>query len=198
VTVPQRLAVIGHGPTRGLEAATFGGVDGLLRPDRMPLLRGRVAHWVSAPEPACVETASGLGGGGAAEVLPGLRGCDFGSWSGLTLAEVGTAEPAAVSAWLSDPTASPHGGESLRQLIVRTGAAVDDQSWPDGLSVAVVTPLVARAIAVHALGAPAETIFRVDVGPLGRLIISRTVAGWRLQALDRRLTAARPPRLRSR
>jgi broad specificity phosphatase PhoE len=193
--VPQRLAVIGHGPTRGSEDATFGGQEGLLRPDWLPLLRGRVACWVSAPEPACVETLSGLGGR-AAEVLPELRGCDFGSWSGRALAEVGTAEPAAVTAWLSDPSASLHGGESLRQLIVRTGAAVDNQPWPDGLSIAVVTPLVARAIAVHALGAPAEAIFRMDVGPLGRVIISRAAAGWRLQALDRRLTAARPPRPR--
>jgi broad specificity phosphatase PhoE len=196
VTVPQRLAVIGHGPTRGSEDATFGGMDGLLRPDWLPLLRGRVACWVSAPEPACVETAHGLGGR-TAEVMPELRGCDFGSWSGQTLTEVGTADPGAVTAWLSDPSASPHGGESLQQLIVRTGAVVDNRPWPDGLSIAVVTPLVARAIAVHALGAPAEAIFRVDVGPLSRVIISRAAAGWRLQALDRRLTAARTPRHRS-
>jgi broad specificity phosphatase PhoE len=197
VTVPQRLVVIGHGPTRGSEDATFGGVDGLLRPDWLPRLRGRVTSWVSGPEPACIATAHGLGGA-AAEVIAELRGCDFGSWSGRTLVEVGTADPAAVTEWLSDPTASPHGGESLRQLIIRTGAAVDDRQWPDGLSIAVVTPLVARAIAVHALGAPAEAIFRVDVGPLGRVIISRAAAGWRLQSLDRRLTAARPPRPRSR
>ena len=195
MTVPQRLAVIGHGPTRGSEDATFGGLDGLLRPEWLPLLRGRVACWVSAPEPACVETVSGLGGR-AAEVVPELGGCDFGSWSGRALADVGTAEPAAVTAWLSDPSASPHGGESLQQLIARTGAAVDNQRWPDGLSIAVVTPLVARAIAVHALGAPAEAIFRMDAGPLGRVIISRAAAGWRLQALDRRLTAARQPRRR--
>jgi hypothetical protein len=44
----------------------------------------------------------------------------------------------------------------------------------EGRSVAVVTPLVARAAAVHALGAQPEVIFHLDMAPLGRLLISRS------------------------
>ena len=52
-----------------------------------------------------------------------------------------------------------------------------------GRSVAVVTPLVARAAAIHALGAPPEVIFHIDIAPLGRVLISRSDQIWRLQAL---------------
>ena len=49
---------------------------------------------------------------------------------------------------------------------------------------AVVAPMVARAVAVHALGAPPEVIFRVDVAPLGRCCWSRSGDHWRLQGLS--------------
>jgi broad specificity phosphatase PhoE len=186
--VPVRLAVVAHGPTASTSKAAFGGDDQLIRPKAIKQLRERVACWVSAPEPACLLTAAQLGGD--PQVLDGLRGCDFGSWSGRMLSEVRDADPNGLAEWLEDSAAAPHGGESLLQLIGRVGAVLDDLAWPEGLSVAVVSPLVARAIAVHALSLPAKSIFRLDVGPLGRVLISRAALGWRLQALDRRLNSA--------
>jgi broad specificity phosphatase PhoE len=186
--VAVRLAVVAHGPTRSTSKAAFGGFDRLARPNAVRPIRGRVACWVSAPEPACVSTASRLGGD--PQVLDDLRGCDFGSWTGRTLSEIAAAEPVGMADWLDDPAATPHGGESLLQLIGRVGSVVDEYAWPNGLSVAVVGPLVARAIAVHALSVPAESIFRVDVGPLGRVLLSKGTVGWRLQALDRRFSSA--------
>ena len=53
-----------------------------------------------------------------------------------------------------------------------------------GRSVAVVTPLVARALLVHALGAAPEVIFRIDIAPLGRALISRSQQTWRLTSLE--------------
>jgi broad specificity phosphatase PhoE len=186
--VAVRLAVIAHGPTRSTAKAAFGGADGLARPKAVRPIRARVACWVSGPEPACVSTASRLGGD--PQVLDDLRGCYFGSWSGRTLSEISAAEPFGLADWLDDPAAAPHGGESLLQLIGRVGSVVDEYAWPDGLSVAVVGPLVVRAIAVHALSVAAESIFRIDVSPLGRVLLSRATSGWRLQALDRRLNSA--------
>jgi broad specificity phosphatase PhoE len=186
--VTVRLAVIAHAPTRSTARAAFGGGDELTRPKAVRPISGRVACWVSAPGPACISTASRLGG--IPQVLDDLRGCDFGSWSGRTLSEISAADPVALADWLEDPAATPHGGESLLQLIGRVGGVVDEYAWPEGLSVAVVGPLVARAIAVHALSVAAESIFRIDVSPLGRVLLSRATSGWRLQALDRRLSSA--------
>jgi hypothetical protein len=67
-------------------------------------------------------------------------------------------------------------------MINRVGRVLDDHPWPEGRSVAVVSPLVARAAAVHALGAQPEVIFHIDLAPLGRLLISRSDHIWRLRA----------------
>ncbi|HET6759442.1 MAG TPA: histidine phosphatase family protein, partial [Propionibacteriaceae bacterium] len=107
----------------------------------------------------------------------------FGSWTGRALADIAFQDAPAVEGWLHDPYAAPHGGESLAELINRVGGVLDDQPWPAGRSVIVVTPLVARAAAVHALGAPPEVIFRIDIAPLGRVLISRSDQIWRLQGL---------------
>jgi hypothetical protein len=69
-------------------------------------------------------------------------------------------------------------------LINRVGRVLDDHLWPDGRNVAVVTPLVARALLVHALGAAPEVIFRIDIGPLGRASLSRSNSAWRLAKLE--------------
>ncbi|ARI50962.1 phosphoglycerate mutase [Streptomyces sp. S8] len=71
----------------------------------------------------CRETAAALGL--AARPEPALTGWDLGRWSGRRLDEVGAAEPAAVAAWVGDPSAAPHGGESLRELVERVGGWLD-------------------------------------------------------------------------
>jgi broad specificity phosphatase PhoE len=96
---------------------------------------------------------------------------------------VGESEPEELNRWLSDPAAAPHGGESLADLVRRVGAVCDTQDWPQGRSVLVVTPLVARAAAVHALGVGPAAIFRLDLAPLGRVGLSGQARSWRLQQL---------------
>ena len=177
----SRLLVIAYAATAGTRDLVFGGADGEVVGE-VPVLSERVAGWVCGPEPAGAATAAGLGGTDV-EVMAELRDCDFGSWSGLTLDDVGTRDPDALTRWLADPRARPHGGESLAELIDRVGRVVDQQPWLDGRSAAVVPPLVARAVTVHALGAAPEVILRVDVAPLGRVAISRSTSGWRLQGL---------------
>ncbi|MEW9511163.1 histidine phosphatase family protein [Streptomyces bacillaris] len=80
---------------------------------------------LSGPSQRCRETATALGL--AARPEPALTGWDLGRWSGRRLDEVGAAEPAAVAAWIGDPSAAPHGGESLRGLVERVGG------WLDGV-----------------------------------------------------------------
>ncbi len=131
----------------------------------------------------------------AEPVTPGLlfaptsgepAGPDFGRWTGRGLVEVGASEPEALAAWLSDPYAAPHGGESLATTITRLGGWLDATDWAEGLSEVTTSALVARGLIVHALGAPPEAIFRVDVSPGGRVLLSRSGAFWRLQELLRR------------
>jgi broad specificity phosphatase PhoE len=176
----QRLLLVAHAATPATRALVFGEPGEPLRGE-VRQLSGRIACWVSGPEVACAATAARLGG--TAETIPDLRECDFGAWTGSALVDVASQDPTGLDAWLHDPHAAPHGGESLAELITRVGHVLDDHQWPGGRTVAVVTSLVARALLVHALGAPPEVIFRVDVGPLGRALISRSDRAWRLQQL---------------
>jgi broad specificity phosphatase PhoE len=173
----QRLLVVAHAPTSATRALVFG-ESGELPSGEIWRLSGRTASWVRGPEAVCEATAKRLGG--AAEAIRDLRECDFGAWAGRALVNIATEDPPGLDAWLRDPYVAPHGGESLVELITRVGGVLDDHHWPDGRSVAVVTALVARALLVHALGAAPELIFRIDIAPLGRALISRSQQTWRL------------------
>ena len=178
----QRLLIVAHAATPATGALMFGD-PGELLPGEVRRLSGRIACWLSGPEEACGATAVRLGGN--AEPIHDLRECDFGAWTGRPLVDIASDDPSGLDSWLHDPHAAPHGGESLAELINRAGRVLDDHSWPDGRSAAVVTPLVARALLVHALGAAPEVIFRIDIAPLSRALISRNQQTWRLSRLER-------------
>lgn len=177
----QRLVLLAHGATSGTREMVFGDRTELLDPGAVQPTGERLVSWGSAPEPACTATSRALGG--EPVLYDELRGLDAGRWTARSLLEVGEAEPAALGAWLTDPMASPHGGESLAQLVTRVGACCDAQPWSEGRNLVVVTSLVARALAVHALGVGAAAIFRIDLAPLGRVGLSRSGGPWRLQQL---------------
>lgn len=139
----------------------------------------------ASPSGRCRQTAEALGL--VAEPVPELRGCAMGRWRGMRLDEVGAAEPDAVGAWLTDPAAAPHGGESLEALHVRLG------EWLDGLGasgagtgpasarvVAVAEPDVVRALTVRAIGAPTPVFWRIDVRPLTLTELSGRNGRWNL------------------
>jgi broad specificity phosphatase PhoE len=111
-----------------------------------------------------------------------LRDCDMGRWRGLTLGEAMAREPAAVDAWLADPRATPHGGESLLAFISRVGGWLDTRPAGDGGSiVAVAEPHVIRAALVYALKAPPSTYWNIDVRPLSTTTVTGHAGRWNLR-----------------
>ncbi|GIH28586.1 phosphoglycerate mutase [Acrocarpospora phusangensis] len=171
-----------------MRAAAFPSPGDLLEPlPDSPGLAG--AEGRCGPEERCLGTARWLGLAAVAD--PGLRDCDHGRWRGLSLAEVAAAEPEGVRAWLADPGAAPHGGESVAGLIGRMGEWLG--ALPSGRVVAVTHPAVVRAALVAALELPAEAYRRVDVPPLGRVELTGFGDRWNL-----RLPRWEPPRDASR
>ena len=75
---------------------------------------------LTAPETSCRQTATALGL--TAHVEDALRDCDYGTWRGHTLDDIAAANPDAVTRWLTDPSAAPHGGESTLDLLARVAA----------------------------------------------------------------------------
>lgn len=142
---------------------------------------------LSSPSGRCRATAEALGlGAGAYEVEPALAGCAMGRWRGRRLDELSAEEPESVAAWLSDPGAAPHGGESLRELRTRVAEWLEGLEGLDGLPgsgtfCVLAEPDVIRAAVAHALGAPEEVFWRLDVRPLHRVELSGRAGRWNLR-----------------
>ncbi|MFG2867917.1 histidine phosphatase family protein [Streptomyces sp. NPDC048338] len=140
-----------------------------------------------SPSVRCRETAEALGFPAAAPV-DALAGCAMGRWRGRTLDGLVGEEEESVAAWLSDPDAAPHGGESLRALRERVGGWLDAPHPADRVLV-VAEPDVVRAAVVHALGADDRIFWRLDVRPLAGVHLSGRSGRWNLR-LDGPFTGA--------
>jgi len=167
----KRLLLVRHAATSATRAAGFpadepieegaaalaGPLAGLVRAGRDDV--------VASPARRCAQTAAAAGLAARAE--PRIAECDFGTWAGRTLASLHAAEPDAVGAWMGDPEAAPHGGESLARFATRVGGWLDEQARADGTTTLAITHGgVVKACVVRALGAPLEAFWRVDVAPL--------------------------------
>jgi broad specificity phosphatase PhoE len=124
----------------------------------------RVREALCSPALRCRQTAAAAEL--PAQVEPAIAECDFGTWAGRTLADVHGSDPEGAVAWMTDPGACPHGGESLTDLEARVGRWLDAQAEGDGRAVAVTHAGVIRVAVVRALGAPIESFWRIDVAPL--------------------------------
>ncbi|MFE7136788.1 histidine phosphatase family protein [Streptomyces sp. NPDC057644] len=192
-----RVMLISPAMNAALREARFDGDSAL---DRSGRERARAAAdtvpaaglALSGPSVRCRETAEALGLA-TARTEPALAGWDLARWAGRRLDEVAAAEAAEVAAWLGDPAAAPHGGESLHDLIGRTGAWLDSLDEPDASTtsfLAVAETAVVRAAVVHGLRLPPEAFWRLDVAPLTLTELSGRSGRWNV-GLGRPLTA--PP-----
>lgn len=135
--------------------------------DAARALRGRLGRG----EALCSEAGRARETAAAAGLAPvrvdaALNECDFGTWRGRSLAEVHERDPEAAEAWMTDPSAAPHGGESLLKFSARVGAWLDAQAGAEGRAIAVTHGGVVKAAVMQALGAPIEAFWRIDVAPL--------------------------------
>jgi len=146
--------------------------------DLVPLAAAELRY--CSPTPRSRATGDALGYGPLVQLA--LRDCDMGRWCGLTLGEAMAREPEAVDAWLADPRATPHGGESLLEFISRVGGWLDTRPVDDGgRIVAVAEPSVIRAALVYALKAPPSTYWNIDVRPLSTTVVTGRTGRWNLR-----------------
>jgi broad specificity phosphatase PhoE len=163
----RRLLLVRHAATAATRASEFPLDEPLDDRGRAAAARLGVAlpprsEALTSPALRCRQTAEAAGLREPA-VEPALAECDFGVWAGRALADVDEAEAAA---WMSDPQACPHGGESLEAFAARVSGWLDGQAQLDGRTVAVTHGGVVKAAVVQALGAPLDAFWRIDAVPL--------------------------------
>ena len=136
----------------------------------------------TGPAARARQTAEALGL--AATVAPELDECDFGAWRGRTLAELDSEDPVAVAAWIEDPAAAPHGGESLLAVLDRVRGWLDVHAGDGSRVVAVTHAGVIRAALVCALDAPVQAFWRFDVAPLSRTVLHAHDGRWTVRGVN--------------
>ncbi|MFF3468651.1 histidine phosphatase family protein [Streptomyces sp. NPDC002619] len=131
---------------------------------------------VRAPSIRCSQTADALGLKAASE--PALRDLDLGKWRGRTVDDVAATEPDGFNAWLTDPDAAPHEGESVRRLCRRTADWLSSVEPDTGHAVAITEAAIVRAALIHALGVPARAFWHLTVPPLSAISLTWRGCYW--------------------
>lgn len=187
---PTTLVLVRHGVTEHTAAKRFsGGLGG----DNPPLSdEGRAqaraaAQWLAAlgDKVDCVLASPVRRTRETAEVVaaaldlpvseePGFAEMEFGSWDGLTFLEVAERDQAGLDAWLGSLEVPPPGGESFRQVEERVLAGLDrvlaEHAGRTVVVVSHVTPI--KTLVAHAMGAPLEAVFRMELSPASISVVS--------------------------
>ncbi|MER6616758.1 bifunctional RNase H/acid phosphatase [Streptomyces xantholiticus] len=132
--------------------------------------RGTIQEIISSPLRRCRETADAVAArlGLGVTLEEGLREADFGAWEGLTYAEVRERYPDDLDAWLASPKAAPTGGGESFATVARRVAATRDRLLArcQGRTVLLVTHVTpVKTLVRLALGAPPESLFRMELSP---------------------------------
>lgn len=184
------LILISHAPTSALRTASFPGDEPLDPPViSLPEVSAKIENMGSlqyalmGPEQRASQTAAALKIKVPLVVDLALRDCAYGRWTGRSLSDLQVTEPDAIGSWLTEPEAAPHGGESVLALLKRVAAWMDERSQLGGRVLAVSHPAVIRAAIIHAILAPPQTYWRINVEPLTLIDLRGNKGRWTLRSL---------------
>jgi probable phosphoglycerate mutase len=131
---------------------------------------------VSSPVRRTRESAEIVGArlGKEIRIEDGLAEMEFGSWDGLTFAELRERHPDELDAWLGSMDEPAGGGESFRVVERRVLASLDrlleEYAGRTVLVVSHVTPI--KVLVTRALGAPLESVHRMEMAPASVSVLS--------------------------
>lgn len=179
-----RLTLICHGATDAVRQARFP-LDEALEDKAIVEARAlspgmpRSDRIMTSPALRARQTAEALGLG--ADVVPALADCDYGRWAGQSIMALQESEPDALSTWLTDTDAVPHGGESIRALRDRVAPWMQAQSALGGHAIAISHAPTIRVAVLIALGAPLPSFWHIDVEPLSSVRMTSNGTRWALR-----------------
>jgi broad specificity phosphatase PhoE len=178
-----RLVLVCHASTDAVRRCAFPADEpldalGRKRATELAAHMPRGAPCWAGPERRTRQTAEALKLDAAP--LLALRDCDYGAWTGLKFDEVLARDGAALSKWLRDPDAAPHGGESISSVMRRVQNWLDDEIAVSGQSIIVTHATIIRAAIIHAIQAAPPSFWRIDIAPLSITRLSGTCGRWNL------------------
>ena len=144
-------------------------------------LAERVDAVISSPVRRTLESAEILADvlGKTVEVEPGFAEMEFGSWDGMTFLEVAERRPDELDAWLGSLDVGAGGGESFRVVEKRVldglQRVLDAHAGKTVVVVSHVTPI--KTLVAHAVDAPLESVFRMELSPASVSVLSFFLGG---------------------
>ena len=192
---PTTLVLVRHGVTpHTVEKRFSGGLDsanpGLSDEGRdqvrataewLAPLAHRVDAVISSPVRRTLESAEILAAllDKELEVEPGFAEMEFGGWDGMTFLEVAEKHPDELDAWLGSLDVPPGGGESFRVVEKRVldglQRVLDEHAGKTVVVVSHVTPI--KTLVAHAVDAPLESVFRMELSPASVSVVSFFLGG---------------------
>jgi probable phosphoglycerate mutase len=192
---PTTLVLVRHGVTSHTVEKRFSGGLASSNPglseegraqvrstaDWLAPLAERVEAVITSPVRRTRESAEILAGvlDKSLAVEPGFAEMEFGSWDGMTFAEVAEKHPADLDAWLGSLDVGPGGGESFLQVEERVLAGLqrvlDEYAGRTVVVVSHVTPI--KTLTAHAVDAPLLSVFRMELSPASVTVLSFYTGG---------------------
>ncbi|MDH2416255.1 bifunctional RNase H/acid phosphatase [Nocardioides sp. CER19] len=208
---PTTLVLVRHGVTPHTTGKRFSGGLASANPglsddgrsqirmtaDWLAPLAERAAVVVASPVRRTLESAQIIAEtlGLPVETEPGLAEMEFGRWDGLTFAEVADRFPEEMERWRGSLDVAPEGGESFRVVEKRVADAVarlrERYAGRTVIVVSHVTPI--KTLVAHALEAPLESLFRMELSPASVSVVSFYPSPGEPDRASLRLYNALPP-----
>ena len=144
-------------------------------------LAERVDAVIASPVRRTLESAEILADvlGKTVEVEHGFAEMEFGSWDGMTFQEVAERRPDELNAWLGSLDVGAGGGESFRVVEKRVldglQRVLDAHAGRTVVIVSHVTPI--KTLVAHAVDAPLESVFRMELSPASVSVLSFFLGG---------------------
>lgn len=162
-----------HAVTRAMKTGRFPTGDEPAEHDARVQIRAGTARVIASPARAARETAGWFAR--SFEIMPAFGDIDYGRWRGLSIRETGEGEPENIAAWLSDPNARPHGGESVAMLAgrIQEGIARLDRLNPRERCIVVTHAIVVKVIVALSRGEPLSSIYSMNFAPLSSTVLRR-------------------------
>lgn len=192
---PTTLILVRHGVTAHTAQKRFSGGLASSNPGLSDDGRAQIrstAEWLSplaehvdaviaSPVRRTLESAEILAGvlGKTVDLEPGFAEMEFGAWDGLTFGEVAERDPEGLDAWLGSLDSAPEGGESFRIVEKRVldglQRVLDKHPGKTVVVVSHVTPI--KTLVSHAVNAPLESVFRMELSPASVTVVSFFAGG---------------------
>ena len=193
---PTTLVLVRHGVTAHTTEKRFSGGLASANPGLSDEGRDQirsVASWlsplaervdavISSPVRRTRESAEILAEalGHPLEEEPGFAEMEFGTWDGLTFAEVAERHQADLDSWLGSLDVAPgRSGESFREVEKRVLAGLqrvlDAHAGRTVVVVSHVTPI--KTLVAHAVDAPLTSVFRMELSPGSVTVLSFFTGG---------------------